>query len=118
MAAMSPPISGVDVPGPYSIGSDEWPGLSRLIEECGELLQVAGKIIGSGGSARHYDGTDLGAALAEEVADVLAAVMYARAHMTGLVPHRDDISRRVQAKFEQYQRWDHAGRRAASGGAP
>ena len=31
--------------GPYSIGSDVWPGLSKLAEESGEVVQVIGKIV-------------------------------------------------------------------------
>lgn len=32
--------------GDFSIGGTLWPGLSKLIEECGEVLQVGGKLIG------------------------------------------------------------------------
>lgn len=34
--------------GPFSIGSTTWPGVSRVLEELGELGQVLGKLIGSG----------------------------------------------------------------------
>lgn len=93
--------------GPYSIGSDQWPGLSRLIEEAGEVLQIAGKIIGCGGETEHYDGTYLGLELAAELADLLAAVMYVRAHNRFAVSHRDFMELRIQQKFEQYQHWDY-----------
>lgn len=29
----------------FSIGSKRWPGISKLIEECGEVLQIAGKLM-------------------------------------------------------------------------
>ncbi len=35
--------------GDFSIGSDIWPGISKLIEEAAEVGQVCGKLIGSGG---------------------------------------------------------------------
>lgn len=65
-----------DGAGPYSIGSDVWPGLSKLIEECGEVVQVAGKLLGTGGNTNHWDGTDLRERLQEEVADVIAAAQF------------------------------------------
>jgi hypothetical protein len=96
--------------GPYSIGSDQWPGLSRLIEEAGELLQAAGKLIGSGGERQHYSGTDLGQTLADELADTLAAIRYFRAHNARLVGPDCDVTRcyiddRTDEKFRQYQLW-------------
>lgn len=62
--------------GPYSIGSDLWPGLSKLVEECGEVVQVVGKLIATGGDASHWDGTDLRERLTEELADLMAAVVF------------------------------------------
>ena len=93
--------------GPYSIGSDQWPGLSRLIEEAGEVLQVAGKIIGGGGAGVHYDGTDLAVALCDEVADLQAAIAYFKAHSVAYAQRRTELNRRTEAKFVQYQRWHH-----------
>lgn len=62
--------------GPYSIGSDVWPGLSKLIEECGEVVQVAGKLLGANGDPNHWDGTDLRERLQEELGDLVAAVQF------------------------------------------
>lgn len=62
--------------GPYSIGSNNWNGLSKLIEECGEVTQVCGKIIGTGGELQHWDGTDLKVRLEEELADLCAAMSF------------------------------------------
>lgn len=42
--------------GSFSLGSRTWPGLSKLVEECGEVLQIAGKIMGTGGTVQHWDG--------------------------------------------------------------
>lgn len=38
---------------PYGFTSDVWPGLAKLIEECGEVLEIAGKIMGCGGQLVH-----------------------------------------------------------------
>jgi hypothetical protein len=37
-----------DTNGPYGIGTTTWPGLAKLIEECGETLQVLGKLVATG----------------------------------------------------------------------
>lgn len=60
---------------PYCIGSDDWNGLSKLIEELGELQQVCGKLIGSEGSVEHWSG-DLRTKFIEEVGDVRAALTF------------------------------------------
>jgi hypothetical protein len=99
--------------GPYSIGSTTWPGLSKLIEECGEIIQVAGKIIGSGGDPNHWDGTDLEVRFVEELGDLLAAIRYVRAHN---VLDRLAIDARVDTKFLRFQTWDGQERREARSG--
>jgi len=60
---------------PYCIGSDEWNGLSKLIEELGELQQVCGKLIGSEGNTDHWSG-DLRAKFIEEIGDVYASLNF------------------------------------------
>lgn len=62
--------------GPYAIGSDHCPGISKLVEEAGEVQQVAGKIMGAGGLVEHWDGSDLRHRLVEEMGDLLAAVAF------------------------------------------
>lgn len=58
---------------PYCIGSDEWNGLSKLIEELGELQQVCGKLIGSEGNTVHWSG-DLKEKFIEELGDVYGSM--------------------------------------------
>lgn len=58
----------------YSFGSRHLPGLSKLIEENGEVGQVAGKIMGLGHMGDHWDGTNLKARLEDELADLQAAI--------------------------------------------
>lgn len=62
--------------GPYSIGSGHWPGISKLVEEASEVGQVVGKLMGTGGDADHWDGSDLHERLHEELGDLLAAVEF------------------------------------------
>lgn len=88
--------------GPYSIGSDVWPGTSRLVEECGELLQVLGKLIGAGGETEHWDGTDLRERVIDELADVQAALnFFASANQ---LPSAT-IEGRAAEKVAQYNKW-------------
>lgn len=62
----------------YNIGSNTWPGLSKLIEEMGEVGQVVGKILGTGGVPNHWDGTNLVDRLHEELADLEAAIQFVK----------------------------------------
>lgn len=64
----------------FAIGSPKWAGLSKLDEECGEVLQVIGKLMGTGGEPLHWDGSDLRRRLEEEIGDVLAACAFVLQH--------------------------------------
>lgn len=91
--------------GPYSIGGTIWPGLSKLIEEAGEVCQVAGKLIGSSGSANHWDGTDLRVRLEDEIADLMAACHFAiEANDLNI----DRISERAGMKLGLFREWHRA----------
>jgi NTP pyrophosphatase (non-canonical NTP hydrolase) len=89
----------------FAIGSRVWPGISKLVEECGEVVQVCGKLLGTGGERKHWDGSDLRERLSEEIADVLAAVQFVIAH-NGLDPVV--IAGRVSEKLQRFEEW-HAG---------
>lgn len=60
----------------FYIGAEQWNGLSKLIEECGEVQQVGGKLLGSDGAIEHWDGTNLKHRLEEEIADLTAAIQF------------------------------------------
>ncbi len=90
--------------GDYSIGSDHWPGLSKLIEEAGEMLQVGGKLMGTGGDPNHWDGSDLIERLHEELADLGAAISFF-VFANGDVLDEDRIFERKTAKFRQFIEW-------------
>lgn len=88
--------------GPYSIGSDHWPGISKLAEESGEVQQVIGKLIGTGGANEHWDGSNLHERLQEEMADVMAACQFV-IEANGLDAAR--IAERVRTKLETFWAW-------------
>lgn len=88
--------------GPYSIGSSNWPGLSKLAEEAGETLQVIGKLMATGGEEQHWDGSDLRVRLAEEIADLMAACMFV-VTTNGL-----GVDARVNEKLQLFHEWHRA----------
>lgn len=88
--------------GAYSIGSIIWPGLGKSVEEMGELLQVLGKLIASGGRAEHWDGTDLHDRALDEIGDVQAALRF----LTRLNNLSElAVGARTELKYEQFLRW-------------
>lgn len=89
--------------GPFSLGADKWPGLSKLIEECGEVLQIAGKLIATGGRSDHWSGLDLVAELEKEIGDLEAAAMF----FVEMNPQLDAvaIANRVNAKVDLFKEW-------------
>ena len=87
---------------PYAIGSTHCPGLSKLVEEAGEVQQVVGKIVGFGGFGRHWDGSDLRERLVEEIGDVMAACVFVT-EANGL--DISAIQKRVEEKLNTFRRW-------------
>ncbi len=83
-------------------------GLAKLVEECGEVLQVAGKLqqypeLQHEDDIAHPDGTKLRERLKEEMADVLAAIEFVTQKL-GLDKY--DIFDRAQAKTKLFKQWD------------
>ena len=68
---------------PFMVDSLDWPGLGKLVEEIGEMIQVAGQMICSQGMASHFSGADLRSRMAEEMGDVAAAMDFV-VHACGL----------------------------------
>lgn len=87
----------------FEIGSKEWPGLSKVIEECGEVLQVAGKLMGSKGDPNHFDGTNLTLRLEEELGDLLAAIDFFMGYANDVSMF--NIQQRKQAKYKVFYGW-------------
>jgi NTP pyrophosphatase (non-canonical NTP hydrolase) len=90
--------------GPYSIGSDHWPGLAKAMEECGELVQAAAKIMASGGEDTHWDGQGSPfTRLEDEIADVRAALLFLIE--VNPVLDRRQVETRTARKLALFRAW-------------
>lgn len=92
-------------PVPWAIAQDDcWPGTAKVIEECGELVQVLAKLIALGRDGTHWDGSDIRPRVMEEVADVTAALQFFVAR--NLSPGEERaVHARAEAKEAQFERW-------------
>jgi NTP pyrophosphatase (non-canonical NTP hydrolase) len=88
--------------GPYAIGSSHWPGLSKLTEEAGEVLQVVGKLVATNGETAHWDGSDLKTRLESELGDLLGAIRFV-IQENGLDERA--VMRRRDEKMALFSRW-------------
>lgn len=87
----------------FAIGDEEWAGLSKLIEETGELLQVAGKLMGSRGRTDHWSG-DLRTKLVEELGDAVGAIgFFVERNLTA--EEQQAVGDRTALKFERFHQW-------------
>lgn len=89
--------------GDFSIGSAVWPGTSKLLEEQGELIQVLGKLMATGGDTKHWSG-DLRKMLAEELGDLYAALAFFMDYNLSDTEQRD-VAERAQYKLALFQTW-------------
>lgn len=85
----------------FAIGDKRWPGISKLVEEIGELGQVLGKLMGSRGRIIHWSG-NLMDKLYEEMGDVYAALDFVveKCNLS-----RVHIERQRAMKLEKFRRW-------------
>lgn len=88
---------------PFSIGSDVWPGLAKLVEEMGELTQLLMKVVAVGGELQHWEGP-LRGRLIEEFGDVVAAMGYFTEHNEDRVPF-ELIEARADVKMAKFNHW-------------
>jgi len=87
----------------FAIGDRRWPGLSKLVEECGEVIQVVGKLMATHGEESHFSGLNLAAMFVLETADVAAAVEF----VVGFFDRaqRELFTLRKQEKLRLFQKW-------------
>lgn len=83
-------------------GSESWPGLAKLNEEAGEVIQVIGKIMATGGAEEHWDGTNLRRRLETEIGDLMAAISFVGLHCN---LDQDAIGKRMTLKLALYEQW-------------
>jgi len=86
----------------FEIGSDKWPGISKLVEECGEVTQVCGKLMGTHGEVEHWDGTNLRERLMMELGDLWAALTFVQQHC---VLDAKQIELRAKRKLQLFETW-------------
>lgn len=89
----------------YCIGSSHWPGTSKLIEECGETIQILGKLLGRGGTEAPWADKDRGSLtprLIEELGDLSAAIHFFT-EANGL--DQEALKKRADNKFATYSKW-------------
>lgn len=84
----------------FSVNGTVCAGLAKLVEECGEVCQVAGKIMQVGGYA-HWQG-DLRAKLVEELADLEAAIVFL-GEVNDL--NSPEYRERVEIKLALFRKW-------------
>ena len=91
----------------FAIGDRKWPGVSKVVEEIGELGQVLGKLMGSRGKIEHWSG-NLKEMLHDELGDVLGAIRF----LIFMCPEldRQRIERRAAEKFTQFLEWHNQAR--------
>ena len=78
-------------------------GLSKLLEECGEVSQVAAKLLAYP-SGVHPDGKgDLYLRLQEELGDLQAAILFVERR---LQLDAEAVRRRSAEKLEKFWRWE------------
>lgn len=91
---------------PFTFGSDVFPGLAKLVEECGEVLQIAGKLITVKGENNYWEGRDIHQEFSEELADLLAAVTFT-IDRSGL--DQAEIYERATMKLARFGEWHENG---------
>jgi hypothetical protein len=103
----------------FAFSDKDWPGIAKLIEECGELQEVLplvilmkslgklsqtqGKLVMIQGGTDHWSG-NLRKALIEEMADVVAAIQFVGEHNLGK-RERKMIATRVKNKIKRFEKW-------------
>lgn len=90
-------------PERYDVGSPTLPGLSKLLEELGEVIQVGGKYLAVDGQPEHWDG-NLDEMMADELGDALAAIGWFMHYNFDRIDQSRVLARR-EAKMFTYDRW-------------
>ena len=78
-------------------------GLIKLVEECGELVQICCKKMTCMYDQFHYDGSNLAERIEEEIADVMAANEIV---IKNFNLDREAIIERSNQKLKLFQEWE------------
>lgn len=87
----------------YAFSDKQWPGVAKLNEECGELIQEIGKLMMIDGTTDHWSG-DLRERLINEMGDVAAALIFVRDHCL-TKKERQILAQRADEKVEKFEAW-------------
>lgn len=88
----------------FAFGDKEWPGLAKLNEESGELVQVIGKLMMTHGDRRYWENVDLRKRLIEEMADQAAALDFVIDRV--LTPQEGQVlTARMMEKRALFEKW-------------
>lgn len=90
----------------FELNSDRWPGLAKLTEESGEVLQVIGKLMANGGEVQHWDGTNLRDRLQAELGQLLAAITFVCEHCD---LDKAVVEKNFETKVALYEKWREEG---------
>ena len=85
----------------FAFGDKEWPGVAKLNEESGELVQVIGKLMMT---HDYWDNVDLRQRLIEEMADQAAAIGFVSNHALTADELRA-FEARMQRKRALFEQW-------------
>jgi NTP pyrophosphatase (non-canonical NTP hydrolase) len=86
----------------YTMHGKVWPGLGKVIEEAGEVIQICGKLTTNSGDSKYYGSVNLRKKLQEEIADLRAALLFVE-YENNL--DFDFIELRVHEKLNKYYKW-------------
>src|SRR5688572_24432748 len=104
-----------DITDTYAIASPTWPGLAKLLEECGEVIQVLAKLMVAPDldhTWTHPSGAttgwgDLSDPLHEELGDLYAALTFFVQHNPQI--DEDRYTERATEKYNTFTRWHEEG---------
>lgn len=92
----------------FAFGDTIWPGLAKIVEEAGELLRIAGKVMMRHGATDYWDIVDLRKAFLEELADLDAALMF-QEMMCMTTEERIVYIMRRNEKLSKFKHWHQDG---------
>lgn len=97
---------------PYAIGSDDWNGLGKLVEELGELQQVCGKLICYQGQDNHKT-YNVREKFVEELGDAIAAINF---FIDRNLEREEqlEVARRVAEKYTKFKSFEESNRDAVA----
>jgi NTP pyrophosphatase (non-canonical NTP hydrolase) len=88
----------------YCFRSEKLRGLAKINEEAGEVIQVIGKLMMTQGEAEHWSGNNLYKDLANELADLEAAISIFKRYNFA-IPMDEKYTSRYAEKYNKFEQW-------------